>query len=52
MAERKLDELIGKLKALKIQEASILSQIAELDSNITKACHQNVVKRRARERNC
>jgi hypothetical protein len=33
MAERKLDELIGKLKVLKIEEASILSQIAELNSN-------------------
>jgi hypothetical protein len=33
MEERKLDELIGKLKALKIEEASILAQIADLNAS-------------------
>ena len=33
MEERKLDELIGKLKALKIEEASILAQIAGLNAS-------------------
>ena len=32
MADRKLDELIGKLKVLKIEEASILAQIQDLNT--------------------
>jgi hypothetical protein len=33
MAKRRLDELIGKLKVLKIEEASILAQIAVLNTS-------------------
>jgi hypothetical protein len=36
MTDRKLNELIGKLKVLKIEEASILAQIAQLNDSVSE----------------